>query len=149
MKKQKDLYQVSLKVLLKNNKGEVLVLKAVDNGSYAGFYDLPGGRIDTDEFETNFSEIIAREMKEEIGDIQYRLDSAPVAVGRHRIPAKLTTAGKELHVLYLFFSAEYLNGEIKTSDEHMGLQWLNLEDIDPAKYFKSGILEGVKMSLES
>lgn len=147
MKKQKDLYQISLKLLLQNDRGEILALKAVDNGSYAGFYDLPGGRIDTDEFETNFSEIIDREVKEELGDIQYRLEQKPVAIGRHRIPAELTTAGKEIHVLYLFYTAEYLAGDFKISDEHTGMHWLNLNQIKLEEYFKSGILEGVRMLL--
>ncbi len=70
MAKERGIYQVSLKLLLKNNKGEILALKAADNGSYAGYHDLPGGRIDADEFNTDFTEIIEREVKEEIGDIK-------------------------------------------------------------------------------
>ena len=57
MKKEKGIYQVSLKLLLKNDKNEVLILKAADNGSYAGYYDF-GGRIDANEFEVDFLEII-------------------------------------------------------------------------------------------
>jgi len=34
MKKEKDFYQISLKLLLKNDKGEILALKAVDDKLY-------------------------------------------------------------------------------------------------------------------
>lgn len=145
MSKEKDFYQVSLKLILKNNKGEILALKAVDNGSYRGYYDLPGGRIDTDEFSTSFSTIIDREVKEELGDITYRLNNKPVAVGRHFIPAAMIDIRKDTHVLYLFFEAEYTSGDLKISDEHNGYQWLNLKEIELTDYFTSGILEGVKM----
>ncbi len=51
MLNKRDFYMVSLKVFLKNNKGEVLILKSLMGGSYEGFYDLPGGRINIDEYE--------------------------------------------------------------------------------------------------
>ena len=145
MAKERGIYQVSLKLLLKNNKGEILALKAADNGSYAGYHDLPGGRIDADEFNTDFIEIIEREVKEEIGDIKISLNSKPVGVGRHLIPASMTSSGKDIQILYLFFEAEYLSGDIKISDEHSNFKWLNLKDIKLEEYFTSGILEGVKM----
>ncbi len=147
MGKEKDLYQISLKLFLKRNDGKILALKAVDDGSYAGFYDLPGGRIDTDELETSFPEIIRREVAEEIGAVEFRLQEKPVAVGRHRIPAALTGSGKDIHVLYLFFEASYTGGEVRVSEEHTGYEWLDLAVIDPSEYFTSGILEGVQMYL--
>ena len=51
---KRDWYQVSLKLILKNKKGEVLVLKTLETGNFAGYHDLPGGRIDTDEFVVSF-----------------------------------------------------------------------------------------------
>jgi 8-oxo-dGTP pyrophosphatase MutT (NUDIX family) len=145
MKKERGIYQVSLKLLLKNNHNKVLALKAVDSGSYAGYHDLPGGRIDADEFNLDFAEIIKRETKEEIGDIEFKVNPKPVAVGRHLIPASMTSSGKDIQILYLFFEAEYLSGDIKISDEHTGIKWLNLKDVELDKYFTSGILEGVRM----
>lgn len=145
MAKQRGIYQVSLKLLLKNNNGEVLALKAVDNGSYTGYYDLPGGRIDADEFRVDFAEIIEREVKEEIGNIEVKVNSKPVGVGRHLIPANMTSSGKDIQVLYLFFEAEYLNGDINISNEHTNFKWLSLKDIKLDEYFTSGILEGVRM----
>jgi 8-oxo-dGTP pyrophosphatase MutT (NUDIX family) len=149
MKKEKDLYQVSLKLFLKNEKNEVLLLKSVERGSYAGFYDLPGGRIDIDEFRTDFSEIVAREIREEVGDVEYHFHRKPVAVGRHLIPAALASTGKDTHVLYLFFVADYVDGDLEISNEHTAFLWADLSRIEPDRYFISGILEGVRMHLSS
>jgi 8-oxo-dGTP pyrophosphatase MutT (NUDIX family) len=146
MKKEKDFYQVSLKIFLKNDKGEILALKAVEDSTFAGSYDLPGGRINTDEFKIDFAEILKREVEEEIGKVNFHINSnKPVAFGRHLIPAARADSGRETHVLYLFFEAEFLDGDITISNEHTDYKWLDLKGIDPKQYFKSGILEGVRM----
>lgn len=145
MKKEKDFYQISLKIFLKNKKGEILALKAVENSTFAGSYDLPGGRINTDEFKVDFIEILKREVEEEIGKVNFSVNIKPVAIGRHLIPASRADSGRETRVLYLFFEAEFLDGNITISDEHIEYKWINLKEIDPKQYFKSGILEGVRM----
>lgn len=145
--KEKDFYQVSLKIIIKNNKGEILLLKADSKGSFAGFYDLPGGRIDIDEFATPFSDIVKREIIEEVGDIEFALSSKPVAIGRHLIPASLSKIGSDIHVLYLFFEAKYLSGDISISSEHAGFKWADFSKEEPAKLLKSGNLEGIEMYL--
>ncbi len=149
MKKVRDFYQISLKLILKNKKGEVLILKAVPKGSYAGYYDLPGGRIDTDEFGVPFPEIIKREVKEELGNIKFKLKPVPVAIGRHLILARLTSAGKDIHIFHVFFEAKYLSGKIKISPEHEGLKWIKLSNKNLSELFRSGILEGMKMYLSN
>ena len=147
MKKEKDFYQISLKVIIENAKGEILLLEADPKGSYAGFYDLPGGRIDTDEFTTPFFDIIKREIAEEVGDIKYSLGTKPVAVGRHLSPDSMSKNGSDIHILYLFFEAKYLSGDIAISNEHIGFKWANFSKEEPAKLLKSGNLEGIKMYL--
>jgi 8-oxo-dGTP pyrophosphatase MutT (NUDIX family) len=144
---KKDFYQVSLKVILKNNKNEILALNGHPRGSFAGFYDLPGGRINEDEFTTSFIDIIQREAKEEIGDIKMIINSKPVAIGRHLIPASMTSEKEDLHVLYVFFEATLIEGEIKISSEHDGFKWIDIKKSQPAKLFKSGILDGINMYL--
>lgn len=86
MEKQRDFYQVSLKIILKNQQGQILILKAMNEGRFAGFYDLPGGRIDVDEFSLPFEEIIDREIMEEVGNVKYKLYSFPVAIARDGPP---------------------------------------------------------------
>ena len=147
MPKKKDYYQVSLKLILKNNQGEILGLKADSKGSMAGYYDLPGGRIDTDEFKKPLDQIIKREVAEETGNLEFELVPKPVAVGRHLIPAAMTSEKKDIHVCYIFYEAKYLNGNVKISCEHTGCTWLKLSTDHLDRLFTSGILEGMKMYL--
>lgn len=55
-----SLYRISLKCLIKNEIGEILVVKEAGRTSW----DLPGGGMDHGE---NIASAIARELKEEIG----------------------------------------------------------------------------------
>lgn len=144
-KSPKDFYQVSLKIFLKNKKGQVLILKAADDGIYKGFYDLPGGRINLDEFEAPFEKIIRREIKEEIGDLDFDLSLRPVALGRSFNSRNESPLGGPVHLLNIFFEAQYKSGEIKISDEHLGFRWEKLREQNLEKIFTSPILQGAKM----
>jgi 8-oxo-dGTP diphosphatase len=140
MQKEKDKYQVSLKLILKNINGEILAHNAAENCSFTGYFDLPGGRIDTDEFATGLDQILAREVKEELGEVRFVFHPKPVAVGRHQI-------ANGTRVIYLFFEGNYSSGDITISNEHQGYEWLDLGKIKLEKYFKSGILDGIRMYL--
>ena len=142
---EKDFYQVSLKLILKNSQDQILVLKAV--GSKAGHYDLPGGRIDDNEFNINLLEIIKREVAEEIGDVKVSIIDKPVALGRAQ-SNKFNDKEVPIRVLYVFFEADYHSGDIVISDEHTDYKWINLKNIKLEDYFVSGILEGIKMYLQ-
>ena len=86
-----DHYQVSLKAIIRRADGCVLALNGRVGGSYEGYYDLPGGRIEDTEFITPFQSIIRREVREELGaDLQIELSDMPVAVGRHRSKAEFS-----------------------------------------------------------
>jgi 8-oxo-dGTP pyrophosphatase MutT (NUDIX family) len=64
-----SLYRVSLKCLIKNDKGELLLVKEAGRD----FWDLPGGGMDHGE---NIDAAIARELLEEVGylsDFTYRV----------------------------------------------------------------------------
>jgi len=97
---EKDFYQISLKLFLKNKKGEVLVLRAVDAGTLKGFYDFPGGRVHVEEFKTPLLKILKREVKEEIGDVDFEIKPRPIAWGRHEISAAFSSSGKAIHIFY-------------------------------------------------
>lgn len=145
----REFYHVSLKLFIKNSEGKTLVLKAIDNGTFAGYHDFPGGRIDKDEFKTPMIDILQREVLEEVGDVEVSINPVPVAVGRHLILSKFTaTKEKDIPVLYLFFEASYIKGDPTISNEHSGIEWVDLESIDLERYFTSGILEAVKMYLK-
>ncbi len=149
MVKEKGSYQVSLKVLLKNSNGEVLVLNGLNSGNYAGYCDLPGGRIDEDEFDTDLIKILSREISEEVGDIEFNLNKKPVAVFRHHIPVEVSVTGQAINVLHIMFEAQYLGGEIVISHEHTGYQWLDLNKVELSDYFVFGLLDGIKSYLDS
>jgi 8-oxo-dGTP pyrophosphatase MutT (NUDIX family) len=150
MPKQRDRYQVSLKALITNSHGEVLALNALPTGSFAGYFDLPGGRIDVGEFSTPLVDILRREIREEVGDLELEITEAPVAVGRHLIGAESDRAdGESIHVMYLFFEAKYLGGDITISSEHAGFRWLDLHKHMLPDLFKSGLLEGVSMFVKN
>ncbi|MFA6391308.1 MAG: NUDIX domain-containing protein [Patescibacteria group bacterium] len=146
---KRDYYHISLKLILKNEKDEVLVLGSDPKGSLLGKYDLPGGRIDESEFSTPYEQIIRREVSEEVGNIELSLNQKPVAIGRHLIPKKLTSENKDIHIMYIFFEAKMISGNIQISSEHNGYKWVKLGENDPADYFTSGILEGINMYLSN
>lgn len=63
------LYRISIKGLIRNEKGEVLVVKEAGRD----YWDLPGGGMDHNE---DLKATIAREMKEEVnlkGDFIYKI----------------------------------------------------------------------------
>lgn len=141
-----DQYQISLKTFLKNKKGETLILRDHPNSNLGrrGFYDLPGGRINEGEVAVAFEDILKREMQEELGDIEFSISSLPVAFAR-RLLETGQNAGKR--VLYIFFASEYLGGDIQTSQEHLGYEWIDLGAVDIEKYFTPEFLPAVKMYL--
>lgn len=146
-KTPRDFYQISLKLILKNDSGEVLLMKAQNKDTYAGFYDLPGGRINVDEFEVPLPDILRREVREEIGDVGYDLNPRPVAVARHLIPASISVHKRDVHVLYLLYEGLYKNGEVTVSREHTGFMWVDPRSVELERYLKSGNLEGMRMYL--
>lgn len=75
------LYRISIKGMVKNDEGEVLVVKE----SGRDYWDLPGGGMDHGE---DFQVAIAREMHEEVllqGEFSYRIIDAdePVYLESH------------------------------------------------------------------
>lgn len=128
IKKQNHLLtKVSLKVLLINRGEEYLILKSNPKTThFAGRYDLPGGRIDQDESLKNPHRLIKREIREELGgDVTYRLDPTPAAMGLYHF-RRSNIRPKDSYTLYILFKATYVSGKIKLSDEHTDYQWLKL-----------------------
>lgn len=140
-----DSYQISLKALLRNDHGQILALKAQSGETFEGFYDLPGGRIDVTEFTVPYTDILEREIKEEAGPISFIVHPRPVAIGRHLITAKPGLREEVIHIMYVFFEADYNGGDITISDEHADYKWLDIEEIELEKFFTSGILDGIRM----
>lgn len=95
------LFRVSLKALIRNERGEVLVVKEAGRD----WWDLPGGGMDHGE---TFKQAIARELEEEVGlkgDFSYR----PIAVND---PAFLERAN--VMQMRIIFHVEPENYEFET-----------------------------------
>ena len=66
------LYRISLKALIYNDAGQILVVKEINRT----YWDLPGGGMDYDE---DFESSLKRELYEEVGykgDLRYQLFDA-------------------------------------------------------------------------
>ena len=117
------MFHVGLKVLLINDQNEFLLLKAVsENKDWHDTWDLPGGRINRDELDTDFHKIVDREIKEEVGDIEYQLRPDPVSL------AKCAYNG-DGERFFILFEAKYAKGDIKLCHEHSEYTW---KKIDPS-----------------
>jgi 8-oxo-dGTP pyrophosphatase MutT (NUDIX family) len=139
-------FNVSLKLILENEKGEILGLKCAEKNLISP-YDLPGGRINSDELRIPYEEILAREIKEEVGDdVKYEIDPCPVSISKSIYFSK--TLNRENCIFMVFFKAKYLGGEIRISDEHIGYKWLDLDAEPASKYFTHGFLDGMERYLK-
>lgn len=116
------VFEVSLKVLLTNDHGEQLILLArSDNKNWSNKYDLPGGRINNDEIKTDFLTLVAREVTEEVGQVNYRLRPDPVAMSMWQYRG-------ECKKMFILFEASYISGKIKLSEEHNHFTWQSVRD---------------------
>ena len=138
----KDKYFVAVKVFLKKD-GKLLILR--DN---FGDWDLPGGRIKTDEFETSLPEVIKRKMSEELGDsIEYRIGEPVVFMRHERVEQSI--GNPTVKIFAVGYEGTLENGEIKLSERHPEMLWVDPADFKPEDYFKGGWLKGVKEYLET
>lgn len=134
---QKDTYFVAVKIFLEQD-GKLLILK--DN---FGDWDLPGGRIKPDEFETPLEQIVARKVKEELGsDIQYELGKPEIFIRHERI--EQSEGLPKVRIFALGYLTKLKNGAIKLSPRHTEMLWVKPETFEAEKYFKGGWLTGVK-----
>lgn len=119
------LFFVGIKGLIRNQKGEILLLLANVTGFRDGvepYWDLPGGRIEEgdDELRTLRKEIQEETGVTELGDVEY-LHSV---ISSHNIPIKdgERMAGLVLRIWQVEIADD---SEIKISDEHTNYEWVS------------------------
>ena len=133
----KDLYFVAVKVFMEKD-GKLLIMK--DN---FGNWDLPGGRIKPVEFETPMEDIVKRKMKEELGDsIEYEIGKPAVFMRHERV--ENVPGNPTVRIFAVGYEGKLLNGEIKLSERHTEMLWVDLNNFKPEDYFKGGWLKGVQ-----
>ncbi len=114
MKRDYAIYQVSFKILLRKG-GKVLFLRSTEES----YIDLPGGRADNVENKVPLQEIIAREVREELGPkIKYELNKLAFQYRRYSKP-------RQIYILFTVYKAKYVSGDIKLSPEHNSYEWIN------------------------
>jgi len=114
--KQFPTHIVAVDGIVKNNNGEILLVRQVDGGHYA----IPGGQVEVGE---NLIDALAREIKEETGyDVAVDKlicvsSNTAVNEGRHGyaiVPTKVIFG----------FTCTLLGGEAATSDETSEVVWI-------------------------
>lgn len=138
----KDTYFVAVKIFLEQG-GNLLILK--DN---FGDWDLPGGRMKPDEFETPLEQVIRRKMSEELGDdIKYKIEK-PIVFMRHE--RREHTPGNPLvRIFAIGYRGVLEEGDITLSPRHTEMKWVDRKNFKPEEYFKGGWLKGVKEYIEN
>ncbi|MFH0874007.1 MAG: NUDIX hydrolase [Candidatus Komeilibacteria bacterium] len=113
MKREVASYQVGPKLLLR--KGSKYLFLYMPRHPW---FDWPGGRIDIGEEHVPFEAILRREVTEELGSkLKYRI-SKPTLIMRRWLKT-----GEA--IVHIYYEAEYISGDIKLSDEHRDLIWIN------------------------
>lgn len=111
-----------------------------------GDWDLPGGRVRKNEFGGPREEVIARKIREELGDkVRYELGDFQTIfqVTRHE-----HNLDREVQILALGYAATYLGGEIQLGDHHDKFEWVDVGSFKPVNYFTGGWLAGVQEYLK-
>ncbi len=135
---EKDTYFVAVKVFLLNQEGELFIFK--DN---FGDWDLPGGRIKPDEFDTPLEQIIARKMKEELGEnVQYTLGKPVVHMRHERV--EQSEGNPAVRIFAVGYEAQLDSEEVQLSSRHTESEWVDPKTFDPTQYFTGGWLKGIQ-----
>jgi mutator protein MutT len=96
-----QLFQIGIKALIRNERGDILLLKVPAWRHNPEHWDMPGGRMEPGE---SFLQTLRRELQEEIG-VDYRgeakqlatvLSTVTIPVGEARVPLVIVAYEAEL-----------------------------------------------------
>lgn len=119
---QHAYFQIAAKAIVyKDNKILLLITPK-------GLYDFPGGRMAESEAGLGLPEVLAREVREELGD-SFHFEAGSIAFASNR---SYMMDGREQHILATFYEVSYAGGEVQLSDEHTEYQW-----VEPASLLSS------------
>ena len=121
MRRNYARYQVALKLLLRRGRKVLFLRLAGENR-----WDLPGGRIDNGEERVPLKNILAREIREELGAVRYELKYPVFQFRRHSRPPGV-------YNFLTVYEGRYRSGTIRLSPEHQSYEWL-----DPQRHKFSG-----------
>ena len=121
--------------IIMNEKDEILVARRAKEPA-KGTLDLPGGFADSME---TAEEGVAREVAEETG--------LQVTEARYlfSLPNRYVYSGFEEHTLDLFFLCTTEGGTPKAADDVEELQWIAIEELNPAEFGLQSIRKGIEI----
>jgi 8-oxo-dGTP pyrophosphatase MutT (NUDIX family) len=140
----KDVYFIAVKALLRDGDKLLVTHDIYDQ------WDLPGGRLKKDEFRADFRDVLARKIREELGDdVRYLVDENPSVFFRVERTEHLETGGEiPARIFGLGFEAAYEGGEIKLGEHHDKAEWFDTNGFEPEKYLTGGWEVGVREYIE-
>lgn len=110
-------YIISVYALVRNEKGEFLLLRRSENShTNPGKWDLPGGKVNPDE---TLKEAVVREVEEETG----------ISIYPGEIVGEVNFELPEKKVIAIVFNGGYVIAEVKLSYEHIEYAWTSPERI--------------------
>ncbi len=131
-------FQITQKLFLRKGD-ELLILR--DRKS--GLGDLPGGRMNEDEFYQDWNLSMEREIEEELGsNVQIRVSPKPLFIHKHRVNEG------NFPCIIIAYHAEFLGGEIQLSEEHDYIAWENVHSYNPSPLFSEYMLDAVNLYLK-
>lgn len=113
-------FHISIKaVIIRNNKA--LILKRFNSAGKQIIYELPGGRIDANEF---IKDAFKRELFEEIGVTEFALGQVIFAFERE------TYRTQGVSLMNLFYKVDIKKSEIKLGRDHQDYLWVSKKELE-------------------
>lgn len=127
-----DVFHLGVKALIRNSKGEILLLKInpkklIYRSDWKGkaYWDIPGGRI---KKGSTVVSTLKTEIKEETGITTVKnIKPFAMVLSKIRIPIKATKTSVGL-VLSAYTCQVPRNSKIELSDEHVETKWATLKE---------------------
>lgn len=133
MSRRIQTFEVSLKAFIVSGDRALLVQEAD-----TGFWELPGGRIDVGEERLAHAEILAREIREELGEV-FR-----ISVGLETVSWVRQRPTDGVFQFLLARRCEHVAGEPQLSAEHAAFAWVTAgnwreRDFPPDSDYRDGL----------
>lgn len=105
---------VSVRLIIKNSEGKVLILQRPENSHGEGGWCLPGGKVD---FGDTVEETVAKELREET---TLECTSARFLFYQDSLPNEES----EMHIVNLYFECE-ARGSVQLNEESAASAWID------------------------